>query len=132
MRRHADERAERDRVIAAEHERQLSRLARRAHEPRDLVADNLRAFEDLARVNRARARAGSIAPLESTRSDVAMLQFRSIAVRADLDLTTALAKLRNLLGRSPADPLDVSGSRFAGLARSSRSCGSHLLRCGAT
>ena len=76
---------------------------------RDLVADNLRAFEDLARVNRARAAAGSIAPLESTRSDVAMLQFRSTAVRADLDLATALAKLRALLGRSPGDALDVSG-----------------------
>jgi cobalt-zinc-cadmium efflux system outer membrane protein len=76
---------------------------------RDLVADNLRAYENLARINRARAAAGSIAPIESTRSDVAMLQFRSTAVRADLDLATALAKLRVLLGRSPAEPLDVSG-----------------------
>jgi outer membrane protein, heavy metal efflux system len=82
-------------------------LAARA--TRDLVADNLRAYEELARVNRARAAAGSIAPLESTRSDVAMLQFRSTAVRADLDLSTALAKLKVLLGRSPAEPLDLSG-----------------------
>jgi len=82
-------------------------LAARA--TRDLVADNLRAFEELARINRARAADGSIALVESTRSDVAMLQFRSTAVRADLELATALARLRTLLGRSAGDPLDVSG-----------------------
>jgi len=82
-------------------------LAARA--TRDVLADNLRAFEDLARVNRLRATAGSIAPVESTRSEVAMLQFRSTVVRAELDLSTALAKLRTLLGRPPGDPLDVAG-----------------------
>jgi len=80
-------------------------LAARA--TRALVADNLRAFEDLARVNRARVAAGSLAPVESTRSEVARLQFRSTAVRADLDLATALARLRTLLGHAAADPLDV-------------------------
>jgi len=82
-------------------------LAARA--TRDLIASNLRAFEELARVNRARADAGSIAPVESTRSQVAMLQFRSTAVRAELDLSTALARLRALLGRSPSTALDVAG-----------------------
>jgi cobalt-zinc-cadmium efflux system outer membrane protein len=82
-------------------------LAARA--TRDLVADNLRAFEDLARVNRARVTAGSLAPVESTRSEVARLQFRSTAVRAELELQTALARLRTLLGRPPADPVEVSG-----------------------
>jgi len=81
-------------------------LAARA--TRALVADNLRAFEDLARVNRARVAAGSLAPVESTRSEVARLQFRSTAVRADLDLATALARLRTLLGRAAADPLDIA------------------------
>jgi len=80
-------------------------LAARA--TRALVADNLRAFEDLARVNRARVTAGSLAPVESTRSEVARLQFRSTAVRADLDLATALARLRTLLGHAATDPLDV-------------------------
>ena len=80
-----------------------------AHATRDLVADNLRAFEDLARVNRARATAGSIAPVESIRSEVAMLQFRSTALRADLDLATALSKLRTLLGKPAGEPLDISG-----------------------
>ena len=77
---------------------------------RTLVADNLRAFEDLARVNQARAVAGSIAPFEATRSQVAMLQFRATVVRAELDLFTATARLRTLLGRSPADPLTLVGA----------------------
>jgi outer membrane protein, heavy metal efflux system len=76
---------------------------------RDLVADNLQAFVDLARVNRARAAAGSIAPVESTRAQVAMLQFRSTAVRAELDLATALARLRTLLGRTSGEPVDIAG-----------------------
>ena len=82
-------------------------LAARA--TRTLVAANLRTFEDLANVNRARVVAGSIAPFESTRSDVAMLQFRSTVVRADLDLAASTARLRTLLGRSASDPLDLVG-----------------------
>ena len=81
-------------------------LAARA--TRALVADNLRSFEDLARVNRARVTAGSLAPVESTRSEVARLQFRSTAVRADLEVATALARLRTLLGRSATDSLDIA------------------------
>src|SRR6185369_8774238 len=82
-------------------------LAARA--TRALVADNLRAFEDLARVNRARVAAGSLAPVDSTRSEVARPLFRNTAVRADLDLQTALARLRTLLGRPVTDSIDVSG-----------------------
>jgi len=82
-------------------------LAARA--TRDLVADNLRAFEDLARVNKARATAGAIAVVESTRADVAMLQFRSTVVRAELELATALSKLKILIGRPAGDALDVAG-----------------------
>jgi outer membrane protein, heavy metal efflux system len=81
-------------------------LAARA--TRALVADNLRAFEDLARVNRARVAAGSLAPVESTRSEVARLQFRSTAVRAELELATALARVRTLIGRSATDPIDLA------------------------
>jgi outer membrane protein, heavy metal efflux system len=73
-----------------------------------LITDNLRAFEELARVNRARVAAGSLAPVESTRSEVARLQFRSTAVRANLDLATALARLRTFLGRPATDQLDVA------------------------
>jgi RND family efflux transporter MFP subunit len=79
-----------------------------AQATRALVSDNLRTFEDLARVNRARVTAGSIAPFESTRSDVAMLQFRATVVRADLDLAAATARLRVLLGRAPGDPVTIA------------------------
>lgn len=79
-----------------------------AQATRTLLADNLRTFEDLVRVNRARVAAGSIAPFESTRSEVAMLQFRATVVRADLDLAAATARLRTLLGRPPGGPLVVA------------------------
>src|ERR671936_679383 len=78
-----------------------------AQAARTLVADTLRTYDDLVRVNRARLAAGSIAPFEATRSEVAMLQFRATVVRADLDLAAATAKLRVLLGRPPGDPLAV-------------------------
>jgi cobalt-zinc-cadmium efflux system outer membrane protein len=81
-------------------------LAARA--TRALVADTLRTLEELSRVNRARLTAGAIPPVESTRSDVAMLQFRANAVRADLDLATATARLRTLLGRPVDDPVELS------------------------
>src|SRR4051812_37635370 len=80
-------------------------LAARA--ARGLAADTLRTFEDLSRVNRARLAAGAIPPVESTRADVAMLQFRASAVRADLDLATATARLRTLLGRPSNDPVEL-------------------------
>ena len=76
---------------------------------RALVVDNLRTFEDLARVNAARVAAGSLAPFEATRSQVAMLQFRSTVVRANLDLASATARLRTLVGRAPLEPIDVLG-----------------------
>jgi len=57
-----------------------------------------------------RVAAGSISPLELTRSQVAMLQFRSTVKRAELTLLTAKTKLQNLLGRrSPIDDFDVLG-----------------------
>ena len=76
---------------------------------RALAADTLRTYEDLARVNRARVTAGSIAPFEATRSEVAMLQFRATVVRADLEVAAATAKLRTLLGRPAGDPLEIAG-----------------------
>jgi cobalt-zinc-cadmium efflux system outer membrane protein len=81
-------------------------LAARA--TRGVVADTLHALEELSRVNRARLTAGAIPPVESTRADVAMLQYRANAVRADLDLATALARLRTLLGRPVDDPVELA------------------------
>src|SRR5262249_10266017 len=67
-----------------------------AQAQRRLAADTLRTYEELARVNHTRVTAGAIAPLEATRSDVAMLQFRGNVVRADLDVAAASARLRTL------------------------------------
>jgi len=80
-----------------------------ARSSRQLLAANLRTFEDLVRVNRARLTAGSIAASESRRSEVAMLQFRATVVRADLELAAASARLRTLLGRPSGDPIAVDG-----------------------
>jgi cobalt-zinc-cadmium efflux system outer membrane protein len=75
---------------------------------RALVADTLRTYEGLVRVNKARVVAGSIPGFEATRSEVAMLQFRATVVRADLDLAKATAQLRTLLGRPPEAPLEIA------------------------
>ncbi|HYM23085.1 MAG TPA: TolC family protein, partial [Vicinamibacterales bacterium] len=80
-----------------------------ARSSRELVVENLRTFEDLVRVNRARLTAGSIPASETRRSEVAMLQFRATVVRADLDLAAASARLRTLLGRPPGDTLAIAG-----------------------
>jgi cobalt-zinc-cadmium efflux system outer membrane protein len=75
-----------------------------------LAVDNLRTFEELVRTNSVRVSAGSISPLELTRSQVAMLQFRSNVQRAELVLLTTKTKLQNLLGRrTPDDPFDILG-----------------------
>src|SRR5919201_2676131 len=81
-----------------------------AQAARTLVADTLRTYDDLVRVNRARLAAGSIAPFEATRSEVAMLQFRATVVRADLDLAYATTRLRTLLGRSAGASIEITDS----------------------
>jgi cobalt-zinc-cadmium efflux system outer membrane protein len=75
-----------------------------------LATDNLRTFEELVRTNSVRVNAGSISPLDLTRSQVAMLQFRSNVKRAQLALLTTKTRLQNLLGRrTPVDDFDVLG-----------------------
>jgi cobalt-zinc-cadmium efflux system outer membrane protein len=68
-----------------------------------LARDNLKTFEDLVQLNDKRVVAGAIAPVEMTRSKVAMLQFRSSVKRAELELSGAKTKLKALLGRSSLD-----------------------------
>jgi cobalt-zinc-cadmium efflux system outer membrane protein len=79
-----------------------------AQATRRVAADNLRTYEELARANQTRLTAGAIAPLEATRSNVAMLQFRANVVRADLEVAAATSKLRVLLGRPAGEPVDVA------------------------
>src|SRR5262249_18400916 len=75
-----------------------------------LATDNLRTFEDVVRINQVRVRDGAIAPLELTRSQVAMLQFRATVKRSELELRTAKTKLQLLLGRKVASAaVDIVG-----------------------
>src|SRR5712692_4169559 len=64
-----------------------------------LANDNLRSLEGIVQLNQTRANAGAIAPVELTRSRVAMLQFRASVRTAELSLATARTKLQTLLGR---------------------------------
>ena len=75
-----------------------------------LARDNLRTYEELVNTNQVRVKAGAISPLELTRSEVAMLQFRGHVTRAELALSTAKIRLQSLLGRRTlTDDFDVSG-----------------------
>jgi cobalt-zinc-cadmium efflux system outer membrane protein len=69
-----------------------------------LAEDNLRALEQLVRLNEQRLASGAIPQLEVTRSRVAMLQYRSAVKTAQLAVSEARLKLLPLLGRRPDQP----------------------------
>jgi outer membrane protein, heavy metal efflux system len=74
-----------------------------------LANENLKSLEGIVQLNETRLRGGAIAPVELTRSRVAMLQFRNSVKLAELALTTSRTKLRTLLGRTTGvDNIDVS------------------------
>jgi cobalt-zinc-cadmium efflux system outer membrane protein len=75
----------------------------------NLARDNLVTLEQVVNLNTVRVNAGAVAPLELTRSRVAMLQFNSNVKRAELELATAKTRLQNLLGRKPVDAFDIIG-----------------------
>jgi outer membrane protein, heavy metal efflux system len=76
----------------------------------DLANDNLKSLEGIVTLNETRLRGGAIAPVELTRSRVAMLQFRASLKTAQLALTTARTKLQTLLGRRPGEgAIDIGG-----------------------
>ena len=99
-----------------------------------LANDNLRSLEGIVTLNVRRVSAGATAPVELTRSRVAMLQFRNSVKTAELGLTTARIRLQTLLGRVPGvGTVDVGGdmkvplpprgpdlARIQGLALSAR------------
>jgi len=75
----------------------------------NLANDNLKALEGVVQLNETRLQGGAIAPIELTRSRVAMLQFRSSVKTAELSLATARIRLQTLLGRGPnGTPVDIS------------------------
>ena len=64
----------------------------------ELARDNLQTLQKLVDLNDRRVATGAIAPLEVTRSRVAMLQYRASVRTAELSLTQARIKLLPLLG----------------------------------
>jgi len=68
-----------------------------------LAQDNLQALEQLLQLNARRLTSGAIAPVEVSRSRVAMLQYRGTVRTAQLGLTQARLKLLPLLGRTPGE-----------------------------
>jgi len=70
-----------------------------------LAEDNLRALEQLVRLNEQRLASGAIPQLEVTRSRVAMLQYRSAVKTAQLAVNETRLKLLPLLGRRLDQPL---------------------------
>jgi outer membrane protein, heavy metal efflux system len=73
-----------------------------------LAQDNLQALDHLLQLNERRLTSGAIAPLEVSRSRVAMLQYRGNVRTAQLALTQARLKLLPLLGRKPENaPIDI-------------------------
>jgi outer membrane protein, heavy metal efflux system len=74
-----------------------------------LARENLDALDQLVYLNERRLTSGAIAPLEATRSRVAMLQYRGSVKAAELNLTESRLKLQTLLGRQPdASLVDVT------------------------
>ena len=69
-----------------------------------LAKENLASLEGIVRLNESRVNAGATAPVELTRSRVAMLQFRGSVRTAELTLTSARLRLQTLHGprRRPA------------------------------
>jgi cobalt-zinc-cadmium efflux system outer membrane protein len=79
-----------------------------------LANDNLQSLQRIVQLNETRLQAGAIAPVELTRSRVAMLQFRAGVKTAELALATARTKLQTLLGRkSGTGSIDVAGEMKA-------------------
>ena len=70
-----------------------------------LAVENLKTFEEIARVNTSRVKSGDLAEVELIRSQVAQLQFENTVRQAELRLQTARARLQLLVGRRRGDRL---------------------------
>jgi cobalt-zinc-cadmium efflux system outer membrane protein len=76
-----------------------------------LARENLTAFQSIVEVNTNRVRAGDLAKVELTRTQVARIQFQSAVRQAESKLRIALNHLQALMGRTvPSPTLDVEGT----------------------
>jgi cobalt-zinc-cadmium efflux system outer membrane protein len=76
-----------------------------------LARENLAAFQGIVEVNTNRVRAGDLAKVELTRTQVARIQFQSAVRQAESKLRIALNHLQTLMGRPvPSPTFDVEGT----------------------
>lgn len=81
-----------------------------AKENLKLAEDNLAAFNKIVRVNAERVRAGDLAAVELTRTELAELQFNNAVIQTQARLRIARQRLQLLMGRvAPSESFDVAG-----------------------
>jgi cobalt-zinc-cadmium efflux system outer membrane protein len=74
-----------------------------------LARESLAAFNDVVAINAERVRSGDLAAVELARSRLASLQFQNDVRTREAKLAVAVHRLRALLGRIDAAPIEVSG-----------------------
>ena len=75
-----------------------------------LAQDNLKAFNDVVRINTERVRTGDLSAVELSRSRLAALQFQNDVRQRETKLRVSKNRLSTLMGRGPnGDALDVTG-----------------------
>ena len=76
-----------------------------------LAGENLAAFEGIVEVNTNRVRAGDLAKVELTRTQVARIQFQTAVRQSEARLRIAMNRLQTLMGRvMPSPAFDVEGT----------------------
>ena len=74
-----------------------------------LARESLAAFNEIVAINTERVRSGDLASVELARSRLAALQFQNDVRSREAKLAAARHRLRALLGRSDAEPIEVAG-----------------------
>ena len=74
-----------------------------------LARESLTAFNDVVAINTERVRSGDLASVELARSRLAALQFQNDVRTREAKLAVAVHRLRALLGRTDAAPIEVAG-----------------------
>jgi cobalt-zinc-cadmium efflux system outer membrane protein len=74
-----------------------------------LARESLAAFNEIVSINTERVRSGDLAAVELARSRLAALQFQNDVRSRDTKLAVAIHRLRALLGRTDASPIEVTG-----------------------
>jgi outer membrane protein, heavy metal efflux system len=74
-----------------------------------LARESLAAFNEIVSINTERVRSGDLASVELARSRLAALQFQNDVRSRDTKLAVAVHRLRALLGRTDANPIEVTG-----------------------